>query len=214
MPDLQFEVVEVGPTQNAATPHLTFKLRITNTVAGEAVQSIAMRCQVQIEPLRRHYSQDEQRRLVELFGQPDQWSQSLRPLLWDNLSINVPGFTGSTNIDILVPCTFDFNVAMTKYAYGLEGGELPTSLLFSGTVFYAGRVGLQIMQIPWDREARHRVPVSAWKQMMDTFYPDNAWICLRRELFDMLYERKVQMGLATVEQVIEHIVGCKTEVKQ
>ena len=40
-----------------------------------------------------------------------------------------------TLIDVPVPCTFDFNVAMTKYVYGLDDGELPTSLLFSGTVF-------------------------------------------------------------------------------
>jgi hypothetical protein len=214
MPDLQFEVADVVQTPNAATPHLTFKLRIANTVAGEAVQSIAMRCQVQIEPLRRRYSQDEQRRMVELFGQPEQWSQTLHPMLWENLTINVPGFMGGTSVDVVVPCTFDFNVAMTKYTYGLEGGELPTSILFSGTVFYAGRVGLQIAQIPWDREARFRLPVSVWKQMMDSYYPDNAWICLRRGVFDMLYERKVQMGLANVEQVIERLIERTAEVKQ
>jgi hypothetical protein len=214
VPDLQFEVAEVIPTPNAASPHLTFKLRITNTVASEAVQSIALRCQVQIEPVRRRYSPEEQRRLLDLFGRPEQWSDSLRPLLWANLSINVPGFAGGTTVDVLVPCTFDFNVAMTKYAHALDEGELPTSLLFSGTAFYAGRPGLQIMQIPWDREARYRVPVRVWKQMMDAFYPNDAWLCLRREIFDLLYERKVQLGLANVGQVIERLLQRTAEVKQ
>jgi uncharacterized protein DUF6084 len=213
VPDLQFQVEEVAPTPNTATPQLTFKVRIANAVKDETVQSVALRCQVQIEPLRRRYTLEEQQRLVELFGEPERWSQTARPLLWANLSINVTSFSGSTVIDVVVPCTFDFNVAVTKYAYGLEDGEIPTSLLFSGTAFYAGRMGLQIMQIPWDREGGYRLPVRVWKQMMNTFYPGTAWISLRREVFDLLYEYKVQHGLATWEQAIERILGATAEVK-
>ena len=212
MPELSFQVEDVAPRANAATPQLTFKLRITNAVQGEAVQSMLLRCQVQIEPVRRRYTPQEQQRLVELFGEPERWSQTLRPLLWENLSVSVSGFTGSTVVDLFVPCSFDFNVAMTKYAYGLDEGELPTSLLFSGTAFYQGRGGLQIMQIPWSSEARYLVPARAWKQMMDAFYPNGAWIHLRRDVFDLLYDYKTRRGIPTWEQVIERILG--TEVKR
>jgi hypothetical protein len=213
VPDLRFQVEEVAPTPNAATPQLSFRLRITNAIAGEPVQSIALRAQVQIEPVRRRYTAEEQARLVELFGEPERWSQTLRPLLWTNVNVNVPGFSGETSIDLPVPCTFDFNIAVTKYIYGLENGELPTSLLFSGTAFYSGRAGLQIWQVPWDREAAFRVPVRVWKQMMDMYYPHSAWICLRREVFDRLYEYKARHAIPDWEQTIERMLGCTAEVK-
>ena len=205
MPDLHFQVEDVIPTSNAATPQLSFKVRITNS-EPEPIHSIALRAQVQIEPVRRRYTAAEQEHLKELFGEPERWSKSLHPLLWTNVNVNVTGFTGSTVIEVPVPCTFDFNVAMTKYIYGLEGGELPTSLLFSGTVFYAGRMGLQVAQIPWDREASYQLPVSLWKEMMDLYYPNTAWLCLRRDVFEKLYEFKAQNGIPTWEQALERIL--------
>jgi Family of unknown function (DUF6084) len=211
VPDLRFQVEDVVPTPNAASPQLSFKLRITNA-DPEPVHSIALRAQVQVEPVRRRYSSEEQQNLKTLFGEPEQWSKSLLPLLWANVNVNVGAFTGSTLIDLPVPCTFDFNVAMTKYIYGLEGGELPTSLLFSGTVFHAGQMALQIAQIPWDREASYRVPVRVWKEMMDLYYPNGAWIQLRRDVFERLYEFKSQNGIPTWEQTVERMLDL-AEVK-
>jgi hypothetical protein len=211
VPDLRFQVEDVVPTPNAASPQLSFKLRITN-VEPEPIHSIALRAQVQVEPVRRRYTPEEQQKLKTLFGEPEQWSKSLLPLLWANANVNVGAFTGSTLIDLPVPCTFDFNVAMTKYIYGLEDGELPTSLLFSGTVFHAGQMALQIAQIPWDREASYRVPVRVWKEMMDLYYPNGAWIQLRRDVFERLYEFKSQNGIPTWEQTVERMLDL-AEVK-
>jgi uncharacterized protein DUF6084 len=213
VPDLQFHVEDVSPMRDTATPQLAFKLCICNAVAGEAVHSVALRCQVQIEPVRRRYEPDERERLLELFGEPERWSQTLRPLLWANLNLNVPGFTGTTHVDLAVPCTFDFDVAMTKYAYVLEGGELPVSLLFSGTVFHAGRMGLQIAQIPWDREASVRVPVQVWKDLMELHYPKTAWLRLERDVFERLYDYKARHGIPTWEQVMGRMLADVTEVK-
>jgi hypothetical protein len=212
MPELRFQVEDVHATPNAAAPQLLFKVRITNS-EPEPVHSIALRTQVQIEPARRRYTAVEQEHLKELFGEPERWSQSLHSLLWANVNVTVPGFTGSTEAEIPVPCTFDFNVAVTKYIYGLENGELPTSLLFSGTVFHAGRMGLQVAQIPWDREASYRVPLRVWKQMMDLYYPHTAWLCLRRDVFERLYEFKVRHGIPTWEQTLERMLGVTAEVK-
>jgi hypothetical protein len=212
LPDLRFQVENASATQNAATPQLLFKVRITNA-EHQPIHSIALRAQVQIEPVRRRYSDEEKTHLRELFGEPEQWSKSLQPLVWTIANVNVPTFAGDTLVDIPVPCTFDFNVAMAKYIYGLEGAELPISLLFSGTVFYAGAgVGLQVAQIPWDREARYRLPVQVWKEMMDRYYPNTAILSLRRDIFDRLYEFKLQNRIATWEHVFERmleIVGAK-----
>lgn len=212
MPDLSFNIEKVAPVARAATPQLAFTVRITNA-EPDSVQSVALSVQVQIEPVRRRYTAEEQEHLRDLFGEPERWSQSLHPLLWSNVNVTVSGFSGSTAVEVPVACTFDFNVGMTKYVYGLDGGELPTTLLFSGTVFYQGRAGLQIAKIPWEREASYRVPVSVWKEMMDTYYPNHAWISLRRDVFERLYNYKSRHGLATWEQTLERMLGLAAEVK-
>ena len=212
MPDLRFQVEDVSPTPNAATPQLACKVRITNS-EPQPVHSVSLRAQIQIEPARRRYTPEEQRNLEELFGKPERWSKSLHPLLWTNTNVTVPGFTSSTVVEVPVPCTFDFNVAVTKYIHGLQNGELPVSLLFSGTVFYAGPVGLQIAQIPWDREAGYRLPVAVWKEMMDLYYPNTAWLCLQRDVFQRLNEFRVQHGLHTWEDAIEFMLNEAAEVK-
>lgn len=212
MPDLSFQIEAAEATPNAAMPQLTFTLRIANS-EPEPIHSIALRAQVQIEPVRRRYTAVEQEHLKELFGEPERWSKSVHPLLWTNANVPVSGFTGSTVVDVPVPCTFDFNVAITKYIYGLEEGEIPTTLLFSGTVFYAGGMSLQVAQIPWNKEASFRLPVRVWKEMMDFYYPNTAWISLRRDVFEQLYEFKSRHGIPSWEQTIERMLGVSTQVK-
>lgn len=206
MPDLNFKIEDAVTPPNTAVPQLVFKVRITNSEPGP-VHSVALRVQVQIEPVRRRYVAAEQERLKELFGEPERWSKTLHPLLWTNENVNLSGFSGSTVIDVAVPCTFDFNVAVTKYIYGLEDGELPVSLMFSGTVFYPGPMGLQIGQIPWDRGATYRLPVRAWKEMMDLHYPGSGWICVRREVFERLNEYRARHGISSWEQTFERMLG-------
>lgn len=213
MPDLHFQIEGAEATPNAASPQINFKVRITNADAV-AIHSIALRAQIQIEPVRRRYTAAEQERLKELFGEPERWSQSVHPLLWANVNVSVTSFTGSIAADVPVPCSFDFNVAMTKYVYGLENGELPTTLLFSGTVFYAGGVGLQVAQIPWDRSANYRLPVRVWREMMDLYYPNSAWFTIRRDAFERLYEFKARSGIPTWEQTIDRLLaGVSAEMK-
>src|SRR5206468_2382419 len=110
--------------------------------------------------------------------------------------------------DLPVPCTFDFNVAAAKYFYALEDGEIPLCLLFSGTIFYAGDGGaLQVVQISWEKEVNYRLPVSVWKRMMDLYYPNTAWLCLRQDVFDRLYQYKSRRMLPTWEQALESLLS-------
>ncbi|MFL6278309.1 MAG: DUF6084 family protein [Blastocatellia bacterium] len=207
MPDLSFEVETAEAVPYAAAPLLAFKLCVSNAVVGEPIHTIALRCQIMIDPARRRYQDDEQERLRDLFGEPERWGQTLRPMLWTHTSVIVPSFTGSSVVDLQVPCTFDFNVAATKYFAGLTDGEVSLNLLFSGTVFYATDEGaLQVAQIPWDKEARYRLPVAVWQQMMDIYYPNSAWLALRRDVFDRLYRYKVRRGIPTFEQALESLL--------
>jgi hypothetical protein len=203
MPDLSFQVASAAASAYAAAPLLMFKLRITNADPAEAIQNVALRCQIQIEATRRRYTPDEQQRLSELFGEPDRWSRTLGSLLWTHTSAGVAPFAGNTIVDLPVPCSFDFNVAATKYFHGLQEGEIPLILQFSGTVFYQAASGqMQVMQIPWDKETRFRLPVRIWQAMMDAYYPQSAWLRLRRDVFDRLARYKAQHGLATWDEAL------------
>ena len=210
MPDLQFQIEGAEAVQHAAAPLLALKLRITNVPDNHAIHTLSLRCQIQIEPTRRRYVGAEQEKLRDLFGEPDRWSRTVRSLLWMNISMAIPGFTGTTVADLQLPCTFDFNIATTKYFHALETGDIPLCILFSGTVFYRGEDGaLQVTQIPWDREANYRLPVEVWKQMMDQHYPNSAWLCLERDTFDRLHEYKVRNGIPTWEQLLDKLVAGK-----
>lgn len=208
MPDLNFIVEGATGVAHAAAPLLAFRLRVENQAAQEAVHTVIVRCQIQIEASRRRYTPDEQARLLEIFGEPDRWSQTLRSLLWTHTSVVVPGFAGATAVDLPVTCTFDFNVAATKYFHGLADGDLPLCFLFSGTTFYQDGDGrLQAAPISWDKEARFRLPVRLWRELMDMYYPGTTWLSLPRGTFERLYRYKLQRGLPTWEQTVEHALA-------
>jgi hypothetical protein len=207
MPDLDFSVVEAVAERFAVSPLLVFKLKITNSNPQERIQSIALRCQVQIEPTKRRYSEQEQEQLFELFGEPERWGRTVRALLWTHVNTSVPSFQGETLIDLPVPCTFDFNVAGTKYFAGLTDGVVPLNLMFSGTVFYDSvERGLQVAQISWNKEAQFKLPISLWREMMDHYYPNTVWLCLRRDAFEQLARYKVEHAFPTWEQALERVI--------
>jgi hypothetical protein len=204
--DLNFEIESVAPQPYAAAPLLNFKLRV-GAATGEPAQAVILRCQIMLEVSRRRYDPQEQDRLLDLFGEPGQWDRTLRNMLWTNTSVVVPAFTGATVVDLPIHCAFDFNVAATKYFAGLDAGEIPLLLLFSGTVFYMSESGaLQVTQIPWEKEARYRLPVRAWREMMDMYYPNSAWLCLRRDVFERLRLYKARWGIPTFEEALERVI--------
>ena len=212
MPDLAitFEKAEVVPF--AASPALAFRLQLVNADAAEIIHTVVLRCQIQIEVGRRKYSVGDQENLRDLFGEPERWGQTLRNLLWTNASCVVPQFTGSTTIDLQVPCSFDFTVATTKYFNGLAEGEIPVCIMFSGSVFYEDADGsLLVAPISWEKETRFRVPLEVWKGMMDVYYPNIAWLSLRRDVFEQLFRFKVDRGIPTWEQALEMLLAMAQE---
>lgn len=216
MPSLAFRVEGAEVEKFSAAPQLALKLQVTNADPAETIHTVALRCQVQIEVTRRRYTAEDQEKLRDLFGEPERWSQTLRNLLWTHVSVNVPPFQGSTVVDLPVPCTFDFNVAATKYFHGLGDGEVPLFLMFSGTVFYRQENGadLQVAPISWDKETRFNLPIRVWREMMDTYYPGCAWLCVRRDVFERLYEYKVRHGIPTWEAAMESMLAAEETVRR
>ncbi len=212
MPALMFSVENAQAQPFAAVPTIAFRLHVANPDSHQAIQSIALRCQILIEAARRHYVAQEREGLRDLFGEPDRWSQTVRSLLWTHVSANVPAFSGAITTDLPVPCTFDFNVAAAKYFHALQDEDVPLCFQFSGTVFYAASNGtLQIDQIGWDKEARFKLPARIWREMMDHYYPNSAWLRLRRDAFDRLHEYKRRHGMATWEEAIDSLLPLEKE---
>lgn len=215
MPDLTFTVENCEAVPYAAVPQLLFKVKIVNKFPEQILHSVSGRVQIQIEAARRKYNAAEQRNLKELFGEPERWGRTLRSLLWTHANLVVPRFTGSVVAEIPVSCTFDFNVSATKYFHGLNSGELPLCFQFSGSVFYqAEDEALQVAPISWDKEAKYRLPVKVWKDLMDLYYPNSAWLSLRRDTFEKLYEFKVREGIHTWEEALEKALSALPEAVQ
>ena len=213
MPDLNIQVEDVSVVPFAVAPSLAFKLRVTNQPANELIHTIVLRCQIQLEVTRRAYSPEEKTQMKDIFGEPERWSRTLRNLLWTHANVVVPEFKQTTLVDLPVPCTFDFNVAATKYFAGLETGDVPLCLMFSGTVFYAEPDGLlQVAPISWQLESKFRLPVRLWREMMDAYYPNTAWLCLHRDSFNRLNQYKIQHGITTWEALIDAIVPVEEAV--
>ena len=206
MPDLDFRVEGAEVVEYAAVPTLSFKLRIEN-LEEEPIRSVSLNTQVRIAARQRHYEAVEQEWLQELFGEPHRWGETLRSLLWTHTVLQVPRFSGSTVMDMPVTCTYDLEVVAAKYFYALEDGEVPLEFLFSGTVFYAAEGGmLQTARISWEKEAEFRLPVRLWKEMMEHYFPNSAWVRLHRDAFDRLYDYKVRMGFPTWEAAVESLL--------
>lgn len=212
MPELEFAVQGARPVPYCATPTLGLSLRVRNA-EGDSVHAVSLDCQVRIDAQRRRYSPSEKEKLVELFGDPQRWSQTLRSLLWTHAGVNVPPFQTEVEVELHVPCTADFNVLAGKFFSALEpGGTVPISLLFSGSIFYAGEDGgLQMTRIPWSAEATFELEVRAWKDVVEMYYPNIAWLTLRQDTFDSLYAYKTRRGLPTWEQALEELLAIAAE---
>lgn len=202
MAELAFDCLDVRPELHGAGPALLFRLRIAEG-GGEQIHSIALRCQIRIEPQRRRYSPEEADGLLELFGEPSRWGDTLKPMQFATVSLMVPSFGGSTEVDLPVPCTYDFEVAAAKYLHALGDGEVPLLLLFSGTVFTKGLGGFSVGQVPWHKEATYRLPVSVWREIMDRFFPGAGWIRVRRDTLDALQRFKAVRALPTWDDALE-----------
>jgi hypothetical protein len=209
-PKLGFSVLGCEPLPHAAVPTLRFSLAID--AGGAAVRSVMLEVQVRIAATQRGYSDAEQAQLGDLFGAPQQWKDTLRGLLWTQATLVVTPFEGATVVDLLVPCTYDFDVTATKYLAGLRDGEIPLDLLFSGTVFYGGVGGaLQINRISWNAEASHRLPVSVWRETMDRYFPGSAWLRLDRTTFERLVAFRARNALISWEAVIDALLTAQEE---
>ena len=205
MAELVFDCVGAHAERYAVSPSMSLTLRIAETT-GVKVDAIALRCQIRIEPTRRRYSDAEAERLNDLFGDTQRWADTLKPLQFTTVSMMVPGFTGSTEMDLPVMLSYDLEIGSTRYFAGLEDGEVPLLLLFSGTVFSSADGRLQVQQVPWSKEASYRLPVSIWREAIEAHFPNSAWIRMRLQTLDALQHFKTRQALPTWDAAITSLL--------
>jgi hypothetical protein len=206
MAELSFDFIGARAERYAVVPSFTLQLRISETT-GQRVEAIALRCQIRIEPMRRRYTDAEAERLNDLFGETQRWSDTLKPLQFAMLNAMVPSFTGSTQLDLPVPFTYDLEIASTRYFSALDSGEIPLLMLFSGTIFGNADGRLQVQQVPWSKEATFRLPVSVWRESIDVHFPNSAWIRMSRQTLDELIRFKNRKALPTWDATIAALLA-------
>ena len=55
--------------------------------------------------------------------------------------------------------------------------------------------GFGVEQVPWDREARHRMPVGVWRDIVDQYFPNSGWLRLDRDTIESLARYRSARGL-------------------
>lgn len=206
MVELAFTILDVAPEPFAAIPQLTARLRITEPT-GMTIHAIALKSQVRIHPQRRAHSAEEEAGLLDLFGPRERWTSTLKSFLWLQCSTTVQGFAGETEVDLPLPCSFDFDVSASKYLHALRDRTIPIEFLFSGTVFTNGLTGFGVEQVPWDCEAPYQLPVSVWRGLMDRFFPNSGWIRLDRDVLDELSRYRSSLGLTSWDATLSGLLA-------
>jgi hypothetical protein len=204
--DLAFSVAGARAERYSASPTVVLRLRVAERNA-RAVEAIALKVQIQLETQRRAYAPAESELLEELFGKPARYGETLKPMLWTHVSQMVLAFEAETEFDLPIPCSYDFDVAASKYLASLEEGTIPLDLLFSGMAFTRGAQNGELTPefVSWSCEARYRLPVAIYREAMDACFPNEAWIRVHRDTFEELRRFKIAAGLTTWDAVIERL---------
>jgi hypothetical protein len=212
-PQLAFTIEDGGVLEYAAVPTLRFGLRIESSNDAR-IRSVSLNVQVRIAATRRPYEAHDRERLVELFGGAGDFGRNLRALHWTNLTLVAGPFSGSTLVEMPVTCTYDLEVTASRYFHALGDGDVPLEFLFGGSTFYTDPEGrLQVQPISWDREAEFNLPVSVWREMMDSHFPNHSWLRLQGDAFDRLHSYKRRNTLLTWEDTVDSLLRAAEDGK-
>jgi len=206
---LAITILEARPAPQTGAPAISFRLRIEDIAPGGAIHAMLLRSQIRIEPRRRPYTPEEKARLYELFGEPSQWDRTLQSVTWTHAPAMVPSFERRTEIDLMVPVTYDLEVASAKYFHAVRDGNIPLTFLFSGSIFKPP--ALSVEPIPWDLEATFRMPSAVWRATMDRFFPGGGWVRLQRETLDRLQAFRGRQAVVTWDEAIDQLLQAASQ---
>jgi hypothetical protein len=204
-PALELEVLGAEPALHVASPALHFRLRAREPAQRE-VYMVALSTQVHIDPGLRGHDAATREMLVDLFGSPERWAATTTSVVWARVETLLPSFTSEAEFTLVMPCTYDLEVASAKYLDSLPDGDVPLSFHFSGRIFYRGEDGrLQIVLTPWT-SAVYRMPVAVWRRMIDQHYPGGGFIRLQDDTLRALGGHKARQGFPTFDAAIADLL--------
>ena len=157
---------------------------------------------------RRRYTEEDQERLLDLFGEPERWSQTLRNMHWINVAATVTAFNrkhhgrSTSALYIRFQCRGD--QVFLRHRKRRDSAKLPVQrhrilrhrrwrrasrahLLEQGDAVSPARPNL----------ARHDGDLLSEQRLA---------VCLRRDVFKRLYEYKTRHGIPTWEAALESIL--------
>jgi Family of unknown function (DUF6084) len=205
-PDPEFAVLGAHAVRHGAVPMLALELQVSEP-SGRQIYMIALRIQLMIEPARRRYDDETRERLLELFGAPERWAVTTRSLVFAQLDVVVPAFTGMTTVTVPISCSYDMELAAAKYLRSLPDGAAPLALHFNGMIYYPGEDGgLQMVLVPWTKSIDFRMPVSVWNETIEHYYPNTGWLGLRSQTLEALQREKLRRGVATLDACVAELL--------
>jgi uncharacterized protein DUF6084 len=206
-PGLRLVIEGVRAVPHAAAPTLRFTLGV-NDPSGREIFMAGLSVQIQIEPAKRTYGAEERAKLTELFGDPHRWTTTAQRMHWTSESVLLPSFVGSTTAEVEVLCNYDVELAAAKYFHSVDDGEIPLAFHFNGSIYYAGAEGrLQVVQVPWDTTADFTMPVSVWREMIDSYYPYRGWVPVHLDTLDALQRLKARLGAPTFDAAVTELLA-------
>jgi hypothetical protein len=210
MREIACRLESVAELRYAVVPTVALGLRVSS---NEPVSGIDLRCQIMIDVPSRAHSGAERARLMELYG--DTAGAPLRPLVWAHTSANVPAFDRQCTVDLTIPLSFDFDVAVTKYFHSLDEEGIPLRLQFSGMIFYRdARDELRIARIPVTTEASGQLPLALVRSLRDRYYPGTAWLRMPRATLERLIEYKRAAGIPSWEGALDRLLDATDEARR
>ncbi len=147
---------------------------------------------------------------LDLFGPRDRWATTVHTFQWLQTTAMVQGFSGATQVNLPLECTYDFEVAAAKYLHALRDGSVPLLFLFSGTIFFQGARGFAVQQVPWDREDRFEMPVSVWRDLIRQHYPNTGWLRMDRDTIDALVAYRSAHGLLSLDEAVTSLLAASS----
>jgi uncharacterized protein DUF6084 len=202
VPAPEFAVRGVVPDPLAATPVLRFDVAVTDE-SGLDVYTIALTAQVRIDADRRAYDAGARDRLLDLFGAAERLPATVGPLRLARVDALVPSFSREGACALEVPFTADLEQATARYLSSLDGGVVPLTFALAGTIFYRGeRDRLQVTPVPWSCEARYRLPVSVWRDLVERRHAGSGFARLQADTLDRLRRVRARRGLPTLDATI------------
>jgi hypothetical protein len=201
-PEPDFAVLGARPTRHAAVPTLLLDIQVSEP-RGHRIYMIALTVQLMIEPARRTYDDETRERLLEMFGSPERWAVTTRSLVFAQLQVLVPAFTGSVVVPVSLPCSGDLELAATKYLHALPDGNVPLAAHFNGTIYYPREDGvLQMVLVHWNKSVDAHLPVAVWRETLEHYYPNTGWLSVNSRTLHALRREKLRRGLATLDECV------------